>query len=103
MQHEEDLPRGDHHIHNHIDGLLHQNNGGGVARTSTGVADPLANLEDEIDVETAQNVVDATVGVVGACTANALEDEEALRAGEEAAAAAMEGEYFCFSCVVFFL
>lgn len=39
-------------------------------------------------MEAAQNVVDATVG--------ALEDEEALRAGEEAAAAAMEGE-----CCVF--
>jgi len=57
--------------------------------TSTGVADPLANLHHvtEQEVAAAQDVVDATVGIVG-------EDEEALRAGEEAAAAAMEGEIF---------
>ncbi|KAL7503394.1 hypothetical protein ACHAXN_001199 [Cyclotella atomus] len=81
--------RHDHHIHNHIDGLLHHHDdGSGVARTSTGVADPLANLEGEDEsIIAAQNVVDATVGaVVGV----GMEDEEALRAGEEAAAAAME-------------
>lgn len=92
--------RHDHHIHNHIDGLLHHHDdGSGVARTSTGVADPLANLEVEDEsIIAAQNVVDATVGaVVGV----GMEDEEALRAGEEAAAAAMEGE--CFYVCVFLM
>jgi hypothetical protein len=66
-----------------------------VHLTSTGVADPLANLHHvtEEEVQAAQNVVDATVGgLVG-------EDEEALRAGEEAAAAAMEGEILFVFCV----
>ena len=57
-----------------------------IHTTSTGVAVPLASIQvTEDEVAAAQNVVDATVGGLG-------EDEEALRAGEEAAAAAMEGE-----------
>ena len=67
-----------------VDGTLHTNVGVGV--TSTGVADPLSAFRvSEEEALAASNVVDTTVGGFG-------EDEEALRAGEEAAAAAMEGE-----------
>jgi hypothetical protein len=78
LSHEEDHH---HHLHldHHGDHLEHHHHHHHTAL----VADPLASLHY------AQDVVDATVGGV----LGEDEEESALRAGEEAAAAAMEGGY----------